>query len=59
MKNTRAILAILITIIGGLVILLQTEFMAEGIGLLTTVWASYAMGKMDWNKPSDKEVEPQ
>jgi len=54
MKNTRAILAILITLIAGVGMLVKPEHIDKFIGLLTTIWASYAMGKMDWNKP-DKE----
>jgi len=52
MKNTRAILAILITIIAGLVILLRPEHIELGVGLLTTIWGTYVAGKMDWNKPA-------
>jgi len=51
MKNTRAILAILMTLIAGLLVLLRPEHIERGIYILTLVWTNYMSGKMEWNKP--------
>jgi len=50
MRNTRTVLAIMITIIAGLGIFLKAEHIDKFFGLLTTVWGTYVAGKMDWNK---------
>jgi len=52
MKNTRAILAVMITCIAGLGIFIRPEHIDKFIGMLTTVWGTYVAGKMNWNKPA-------